>query len=288
MANEPVVINIHDSSARESTGRRLNFHTAEFSGDEDERLIKLAFTRATKQERYSPRHRHNFDQVRFVVSGELEYGPLKCRPGDCIYFPEGVFYGPTQLITENAENYTIQSQGPSWAHLLTAVEEQNAMADLAHDGVLAKNKGVFHWANGKNQDSYEAMWERVAGRRLAYPAARFDSPVLIRSGNFSWVPANLGSEVHVKQLAGFNEYGPRIKLLKVGPKGKLSRGKTDDHQINIVVSGVANFEGRRLTAGTVLYYRPSCSYPEIAAEDEVVMLTLSLQSKKRLTLGSIQ
>ena len=162
------------------------------------------------------------------------------------------------------------------------------MADLAHDGMLDKNKGVFHWANGKNQDSYEAMWERVAGRRLAYPAARFDSPVLIRSGNFSWVPANLGSEVHVKQLAGFNEYGPRIKLLKVGPKGKLSRGKTDDHQINIVVSGVANFEGRRLTAGTVLYYRPSCSYPEIAAEDEVVMLTLSLQSKKRLTLGSIQ
>src|SRR5262249_57825962 len=119
MPNEPLVINICDSNARESTGRRLNFHTAEFSGDEDERLIKLAFTRATKQERYSPRHRHNFDQVRFVVSGELEYGPLKCRPGDFIYFPEGVFYGSTQLISQNALHYTIPTTAPRWAHRLT-------------------------------------------------------------------------------------------------------------------------------------------------------------------------
>ena len=285
MPNEPVVINIHDSHARDSTGRKLNFLTAEFSSDEDERLIKLALTRATKQERYSPRHRHNFDQVRFIVSGELEYGPLKCRPGDCVYFPEGVFYGPTQLISENAENYTIQSQGPSWARLLTAIEEKNAMADLAHEGVLDKNKGIFRWANGKNQDSYEAMWEKVAGRQLVYPAARFDGPVLIRSGNFPWVPANQVSKVHVKQLAGFNEYGPTIKLLKIEPQGKSSDGRTAEHLINIMLSGVANFQGRRLTAGTVLYYRPFCSYSEIVAEDEVVMLTVGLRPKGSVSPG---
>jgi len=289
MPNEPVVINLHDSSARESTGRKLNFLTAEFSGDADERLIKLALTRATKQERYSPRHRHNFDQVRFIVSGELEYGPLKCRPGDCLYFPEGVFYGPTQLISENAENYTVQSQGPSWARLLTAIEAKQAMADLSHAGVLDKNKGIFRWANGKNQDSYEAMWEKVMGQRLAYPAARFDKPVLIRSENFPWAPANQASQVSVKQLAGFNEYGPTIELIKVEPQGKLSAGKTTSHRISIMLSGIASFQGRKLTEGSVLYYRPSCDYPEVAAENEVLMLVIGLQAKNKpgLAFGTV-
>src|SRR3981081_2887533 len=42
-----------------------------------------------------PRHRHNFDQYRFMLSGESDYGqdgPLKA--GMLGYYPEGVPYGP--------------------------------------------------------------------------------------------------------------------------------------------------------------------------------------------------
>ena len=42
-----------------------------------------------------PRHRHNFDQYRFMLSGDSDYGqdgPLKA--GMLGYYPEGVPYGP--------------------------------------------------------------------------------------------------------------------------------------------------------------------------------------------------
>ena len=280
MHDEPVTINIHDLSAREATGRKLNFTTAEFSSDKDDRLIKLALTRATKQERYSPRHRHNFDQVRYVVAGELEYGPLKCHAGDCVYFPEGVFYGPTQLTSDKAENYTIQFEGPSWAHLLTEHEANTAKADLEHEGVLDKAKGIFHWSNGKKQDSYEAMWEKVIGKKLVYPPPRFHSPVLIRSENFPWMPSNKSHGLYFKHLADFNECGPTLRLIKLGSGGKLPVSKTNSHRIHILLSGITNFQGKRLTEGAILYVPPLCACSEIIGESEAVVLAVGLQSKQ--------
>jgi len=44
---------------------------------------------------YSPRHRHNFDQVRFQLEGDFDFaadGVMK--PGSVAYFPEGTYYGP--------------------------------------------------------------------------------------------------------------------------------------------------------------------------------------------------
>src|SRR5690606_38458334 len=43
----------------------------------------------------SPRHRHNFDQVRLQLEGDADFtrdGIM--TPGMVGYFPEGVFYGP--------------------------------------------------------------------------------------------------------------------------------------------------------------------------------------------------
>ena len=93
MTANPVLINLNSLNVQDVATRKLEFSICEFSDERTERLIKLAYVRSTKEDRYSPTHRHNFDQVRYVVSGEIEYGSLKCGPGDCIYFPEGVFYG---------------------------------------------------------------------------------------------------------------------------------------------------------------------------------------------------
>jgi hypothetical protein len=36
----------------------------------------------------TPRHKHNFDQVRIVLSGRANYGPHKwIEPGELAYFP---------------------------------------------------------------------------------------------------------------------------------------------------------------------------------------------------------
>jgi len=44
---------------------------------------------------FTPRHRHNFDQFRYVVSGEMNIAKgVDLHEGECAYFPEGTHYGP--------------------------------------------------------------------------------------------------------------------------------------------------------------------------------------------------
>ena len=46
----------------------------------------------------SPRHRHNFDQVRLTVEGDFSYARGKASPeGEIVYYPEGAFYGPQNV-----------------------------------------------------------------------------------------------------------------------------------------------------------------------------------------------
>ena len=44
---------------------------------------------------FTPRHRHNFDQVRYCIEGAMNYAPGKdLKAGTAGYFPEGTYYGP--------------------------------------------------------------------------------------------------------------------------------------------------------------------------------------------------
>jgi mannose-6-phosphate isomerase-like protein (cupin superfamily) len=279
MTGNPVVINLKNVDVQGVATRKLDFSICEFSDQSDERLIKLAYVRSTKEDRYSPTHRHNFDQVRYIVSGEIEYGPLKCGPGDCIYFPEGVFYGPTGVKTDRAENYTIQSQGPSWARLLTRAEAKEATAEIAKKGVLDREKGIVHWPDGKNQDSYEAMWELMTEEKLVYPSARFNGPCLLRSEHFKWTSWRGGEAAYCKHLAVFNECGPAVKLIKLEPGGRLFSGRSNHHRLALLVSGKMKENDTSITAGAAIYSAPSTEYPELSCETEAVLLLVQLQAK---------
>ena len=43
---------------------------------------------------FTPRHRHNFDQIRHTLSGIQSTGLGDLAAGECGYFPEGSYYGP--------------------------------------------------------------------------------------------------------------------------------------------------------------------------------------------------
>ena len=45
---------------------------------------------------FTPRHRHNFDQIRYTLSGLQSTGLGDLAGGECGYFPEGSHYGPQQ------------------------------------------------------------------------------------------------------------------------------------------------------------------------------------------------
>jgi hypothetical protein len=279
MTANPVVINLNNLDVQDVATRKLDFSICEFSDQRDERLIKLAYVRSTKEDRYSPTHRHNFDQVRYIVSGEIEYGPLKCSPGDFVYFPEGVFYGPTRVKTDRAENYTIQSQGPSWARLLTRAEAKEATAGIANKGMLDREKGIVHWLDGKNQDSYEAMWELLTEQKLVYPSPRFHGPCLLRSEQFKWVSWDRGEGAYCKHLAVFNECGPAVKLIKVETGGKLFGARTNYHRLALLVSGKMKGKDTPIAAGSAMYSAPSTEYPELTSEGEAILLLVHLQAK---------
>jgi hypothetical protein len=47
---------------------------------------------------FSPRHRHNFEQLRWAFDQPVNYSPkLDLPPGQLGYFPEGAYYGPFTL-----------------------------------------------------------------------------------------------------------------------------------------------------------------------------------------------
>jgi quercetin dioxygenase-like cupin family protein len=61
----------------------------------------------------TPRHRHNFDQLRLALEGAINYGPDQwIEPGELAYFPEGTPYGPEEADNERL-GVTIQFGGDS-------------------------------------------------------------------------------------------------------------------------------------------------------------------------------
>src|SRR5262245_44620230 len=261
MTANPVVTNLNNLDVEDVATRKLDFSICEFSDQRDERLIKLAYVRSTKEDRYSPTHRHNFDQVRYIGAGEI------------------VFYGPTRVKTDRAENYTIQSQGPSWARLLIRAEAKEATAGIAKKGVLDREKGIVHWPDGKNQDSYEAMWELLTEQKLVYPSPRFHGPCLLRSEQFKWVSWDRGEGAYCKHLAVFNECGPAVKLIKVETGGKLFGDRTNYHSRALLVSGKMKGKDPPFAAGWAMYSAPSTEYPELTSEGEAILLVVDLQAK---------
>ena len=77
-----------------------------------------------------PRHRHNFDQYRFMIEGESDYGqdgPLKA--GMLGYYPEGVPYGP-QVNKTDIFCAVLQFGGASGSGYLLPREVKAGMEEL--------------------------------------------------------------------------------------------------------------------------------------------------------------
>ncbi|HWK44251.1 MAG TPA: hypothetical protein VNT30_06010 [Stellaceae bacterium] len=135
----------------------------------------------------SPRHHHNFEQIRFQLEGTCSFG----RDGDMVpgtigYFPEGAFYGP-QSAEGAALVLVLQFGGPSGSGYMSEDDLQRSVAELSKVGEF--RAGVFHRSTGegrKRQDAYEAAWENLNDRPLVYPKPLYPAPVLARDDTVAW------------------------------------------------------------------------------------------------------
>jgi len=159
----------------------------------------------------SPRHRHNFDQVRATLSASTNVGPKRnIAVGDVAYFPEGTYYGPQNQEETGAGCLcmVIQFGGPSGEGFMS-----QGQFDAGFDEMQAFGRfegGVFRRtepaADGRvNQDAYEAIWEFKNGRKLRYAKPRYTDPIHMHEDHFDWVLLPDQRGVARKQLGRFTE-----------------------------------------------------------------------------------
>ena len=207
-----------------------------------------------------PRHRHNFDQFRFCVSGRVNYGRDRwIEAGEIAYFPEGAHYGPEESDIERLA-ITIQFGGASGRGFVSETEQLAAMEDLKKTGVF--EKGVYRRIDNppegvrRNQDSFEAIWEHVSQRRIEYPAPRYDEPVLMRPRNFAWMPVKGEPGVATRRLGCFTERNIEAATLKCEPGARASFAARGGERLGFVVRGAGEIAGQGLRAHSAFALAP--------------------------------
>lgn len=107
----------------------------------------------------TPRHRHNFDQIRYVLKGKYPASPHKIMgEGSVAYFPESVHYGP-QDRPEGLEMMVIQFGGASGEGFLSTPRREEANEALKAKGEF--KDGIF---TGSTTRVRSTTW---TARRLA-------------------------------------------------------------------------------------------------------------------------
>ncbi len=162
----------------------------------------------------SPRHRHNFEQIRFQIEGVCDFGrDGEMLPGTMGYFPEGAFYGP-QSAGGPALVLVLQFGGPSGSGYMSEDDLQRSVAELATKGAF--REGVFYRAESEEgrprQDAYEAAWENHNGRKLDYPEPLYPAPMLIQHTKATATDSLDG--VHVREYGAF-EGGTAARVLRL-------------------------------------------------------------------------
>ena len=197
----------------------------------------------------SPRHRHTFQQVRFLVEGKMRYNKDVYNAGDCLYIPEGAYYGPVKPVeksdggSEEMHFVDMQFEGPSGIPYPHPDDVVRAQRELAEIGKF--DEGVYTYESGRKRDAYEAILERLMGKPVEYPPSRLDSYVVMRTGSYPWVPHARIDGLSQRHLGYFFECGPNVKMLSLKKGATLPAGQPDGHRALFLLSGSVAFDGER-------------------------------------------
>lgn len=241
------------------------------SGEEgDPGNFRLVYVRVNSKIS-TPRHRHNFDQLRLTLEGAINYGPGQwIEPGELAYFPEGTPYGPEEADNERL-GVTIQFGGDSGEGFISERQMNEGMARLQTRGVF--ENGIYRRTDTppggvrRNQDAFEAIWEEVNGRRITYPEKRWEAPVLMRPQEVAWTQEEQG--VARKTLGTFGKRGTGFALLRLDEGAQLDLASRGGARIGFVLSGQGSIEGAEL--------RPHSAFGLKAGEGAVLRARTPLQ-----------
>jgi hypothetical protein len=194
----------------------------------------------------TPRHHHNFEQVRWAIGGDYSVGTRQKLPEGWVgYFPEAAYYGP-QSQSPDLTLLVLQFGGPSGQGYGSVAQRRKGLDDLLAKGGKLEN-GIYSWVdeNGThhNQDAFEAVWEQMNGRKITYPEPRYDSIILINPDAFAWTDDAASPGVHRRRLGTFTERDVKIGFVRLDEGAALPFGTEPSNEILFLASGAVGHGG---------------------------------------------
>ncbi|MGH7033660.1 MAG: hypothetical protein ACREFL_08020 [Stellaceae bacterium] len=232
---------------------------------------------------YSPRHRHNFEQIRFVLEGELSFGRDGTMTAGMVgYFPEGVHYGPQ---TQHRESIVavLQNGGASGSGYPSRKEVKASMDALEEFGEF--KEGVYRRKEGvpgkRNLDGFQAIWEHINGRAMVYPKGRYPAPVLMDPANFAWTQVEGSPGTEEKLLGVFTERRSEARFLRLAAGASYyAKGRG----LYFVVSGTGKAGEEEYRALSTVYLRKG-ERAMLTAGSETQIMLFGLPDLSGLRLG---
>ncbi|MBV9076090.1 MAG: hypothetical protein JO048_01255 [Methylobacteriaceae bacterium] len=220
----------------------------------------------------TPRHRHNYDQIRLALDGALNFAPGRdLAPGAVGYFPEGTYYGP-QAVAAGSLSMAVQFGGASGQGLLSYDDLGRGSRELAAKGRFENGVYTETGPDGqrRNKDGFEAVWEHVTGRPLVYAPTRFTDPVVMHPDSFVWRRSADG--LAIKHLGTFGERRVALELIRLAPGARHAR-PLEDRSLAFVLAGGPTIGGEPLALHDAAAFEPG-ERAEIAVEDASATLML--------------
>jgi len=231
--------------------RGIKLKAMSFSDERGQRHVLVALG-TLDSDAISPRHRHTFEQVRYFIDGDMRFGDDTYDAGDCVYFPEGIEYGP-QLGVPGSESLhvTLQWGGPAGIYYPSRSEQYAARQALSAKGTFAD--GMYTRADGSVVDGFEALVEERTGKPCVYPAPRYERPIRMRTRAFAWLPVDDAPGVAIRRLVCFNEVGPEITMLRFATHARLPEGRAVGDEVRILLSGALRYGDTQLDGVSCTY-----------------------------------
>lgn len=226
---------------------------------------------------FSPRHRHNFDQFRWPLNGEINYAPgLDLFPGQLGYFPEGAYYGPQQMAV-NRDFMIVQFAGANGDGYMGAEATARGVDELTASGEFVRGvyKGTSPEGKPFNKDGYEAVWEQVNGRKIEYRKPRYTATIVMNPDAYAWRPLDAEGAVSTKELGSFTERAIDAFLVKISASSKHTVVARPQIQLGFVVDGECEVNGTSLGATAGFELQPGESL-DLAAGSESTVLVMTM------------
>ena len=225
----------------------------------------------------TPRHRHNFDQIRYVLKGEYPVSPhKKMKEGSVAYFPESVHYGP-QDRPEGLEMMVIQFGGASGAGFLSTPQREAANKRLEEKGTF--KDGIFTWVDEKGQkhnvDGSAACFEEATGQKLVFNPARYDDVVMLEPEAYAWIETGQAG-VQTKHLATFTERNTAVEFVKIEKGATFETGTCDQIRVLFMSEGLIIVDGQAYGPKTAIELLPSDAPIAIKAEENSLFFSVLL------------